>query len=227
MESSPQSHRYISLDNVQMSDLMATVQGNVASGLCGFKSVETVAYLPSQKPKDLTPTDTLGWQIVTGAIPLLYFGNFCCMGLDGRAGREHGVVIQQVQLNCGDVFLELNEQLLLGESGLVGAQKSSCIPTSTTAFSSNNVPVYENQPAPTCSHDQEGNADCIRAIKLPEKVCLDIRQFCVQIDGAYLSSPLLPDFSGDNTFCSIYKSVLKNRNETNSLQIRAGSYTGC
>ncbi len=77
MESSPQSHRYISLDNVQMSDLMAMVQGNVASGLCGFKSVETVAYLPSQKPKDLIPTDTLGWQIVMGAIPLLYFGNCC------------------------------------------------------------------------------------------------------------------------------------------------------
>jgi hypothetical protein len=33
VESSPQSHRYISLDNVQMSDLMAMVQGNVASGL--------------------------------------------------------------------------------------------------------------------------------------------------------------------------------------------------
>ncbi|CAM6026659.1 unnamed protein product [Sphagnum balticum] len=172
--------RYISLDNVQMSDLMATVQGNVASGLCGFKSVETVAYLPSQKPKDLTPTDTLGWQIVMGAIPLLYFGNCCCMGLDARAGREHGVVIQQMQLNCGDVFLELNEELLLGESGLVGAQKSSCIPTSTTAFSSNNVPVYENQPAPTCSHDQEENADCTRAVKLPEKLGFNLGKLSVK-----------------------------------------------
>lgn len=104
----------------------------------------------------------------------------CYVDDHDRAGREHGVVIQQVQLNCGDVFLELNEELLLGESGLVGAQKSSCIPTSTAAFSSNNVPVYENQPAPTCSHDQEENADCIRAVKLPEKLGFNLGKLSVK-----------------------------------------------
>jgi hypothetical protein len=97
--------------------------------------------------------------------------------------REAGVMMQQLEVACGDAMLDLNEELLVSENDPLGASTKPVKNIETAEKQKDEVTVVPlvNPPYSSLEKEEDGVAVDVpprRVVKVPEKVCCFFSAIC-------------------------------------------------